>query len=78
MSACVWDADSNPACAGGAEEAAPSLTPPETTDIGICTAPTYTGLPVFVAGDKGVFESYGFTSWEYIQLSFGSITLLLL
>ena len=70
MSACVWDADSNPACSGGAEEAAP-LAPPETTDIRICTAPTYTGLPVFVAGDMGVFESFGFTSYEYVTCASG-------
>ena len=70
MSPCVWDADSNPACSGGAE-AAPALAPPEVTDISICTAPTYTGLPVFVAGDMGVFESFGFTSYEYVTCASG-------
>ncbi|MDG2352062.1 MAG: ABC transporter substrate-binding protein, partial [Acidimicrobiales bacterium] len=69
MSACVWDADT-PACSGGAE-AAPALAPPEVTDISICTAPTYGGLPVFVAGDLGVFESFGFTSWEYVTCASG-------
>jgi basic membrane protein A len=70
MSPCVWDADSNPACAGGGASA-PALAPPEVTDISICTAPTYGGLPVFVAGDMGVFESFGFTSWEYVTCASG-------
>ena len=37
MSACVWDADSNPACSGGAE-AAPDLAPPEVTEINVLKA----------------------------------------
>ncbi|MCS5701629.1 MAG: ABC transporter substrate-binding protein, partial [Acidobacteria bacterium] len=51
--------------------AAAALAPPETTDIAICTAPTYTGLPVAVAGDTGIFESFGFTSWEYVSCPSG-------
>ena len=64
------DIDASWPGAAPVEEAAP-LAPPETTDIRICTAPTYTGLPVFVAGDMGVFESFGFTSYEYVTCASG-------
>ena len=55
----------------GAAPVEAALAPPEVTDIRICTAPTYTGLPVFVAGDMGVFESFGFTSHEYVTCASG-------
>jgi ABC-type nitrate/sulfonate/bicarbonate transport system substrate-binding protein/ABC-type branched-subunit amino acid transport system substrate-binding protein len=73
MSPCVWDADSNPACAGGGASA-PALAPPEVTEINVCTAPAYTALPNFVAIDMGVFESFGFTKVEKVACGTGPAT----
>ncbi|MCH2416507.1 MAG: extracellular solute-binding protein, partial [Acidimicrobiales bacterium] len=64
-------ADIDASWPGAAPAEAAPLAPPEVTDIRICTAPTYTGLPVFVAGDMGVFESFGFTSHEYVTCASG-------